>query len=101
MRGGIEAMIISLEKILLYVQLDKLILDPITINSVEYKISKIGPSISEFNREKFLSKGVSLADLFFLEPPRTFKDLISRRDFYGLTIDLMIEPLQSFLNHEL
>lgn len=36
-------------------------------------------------------KGVTLADLFYLEPPKTYGDLKRRVDHYDLNVDIVTE----------
>jgi hypothetical protein len=77
----------TLNEILPLVKPNNSITEPVVIDGKEYIAKGISPSLND-GGEKLRKSCTTMSDLFFLEPPKTYDDLIYRSNTYGLDIQI-------------
>jgi len=74
-----------------YVSLETPITTPIIIANKQYKVAGFTPKHTKDTADKM--KGITLGDLFYLEPPKTFGDVQWRANRFALDIDIRMQEI--------
>jgi hypothetical protein len=82
-----------LDEILGHVTLEQSLSEPLVVEGKKYKVLGCRPNHTIESIEIFRKSCVSMGDLFGLEPPRTYADLVYRKEHYKLEIVLGLEEI--------
>lgn len=81
--------IVTFEQVIPHVQMEDKLIDGVLIDGKKYRIEEVGPRTTD-GGALLVKDGVTLSDLFFLEPPRTFGDIRWRCERYSLDVQFKL-----------